>query len=69
MAGFFMRQQAAMAGQGLAGLLTGLADSNKKPFKSVTYKRHCKSLKIGTASAYRQCALTLEGKSLGWSRR
>jgi hypothetical protein len=37
MAGFFIRRRAAKAGQGLAGLLTGLAGSDKKLFKSITY--------------------------------
>jgi hypothetical protein len=69
MAGFFMRQWVARAGQSFAGLSTELAGSDKKRFKSYIYVRVRRSLKIGTASAYRQCALTLEGKSLGWSRR
>jgi hypothetical protein len=36
MAGFFMRQLAAEAGQGFAGLSTGIAGVNKKLTKSDT---------------------------------
>jgi hypothetical protein len=39
MAGFFMRQWAVEAGQGFAGLPTGLAGSDKKLFKSYIYVR------------------------------
>jgi hypothetical protein len=37
MAGFFMRQWVARAGQSFAGLSTELAGSDKKRFKSYIY--------------------------------
>jgi hypothetical protein len=40
MAGFFMRQWAARAGQSFAGLPTGFAGPAKKRFKSTIYVPH-----------------------------